>query len=165
MRGTDYKCSHRRYTRHKLKTFRRRFRDFFSLLVSAYKVCLWSSVMHVRTACPSVYLSMCHIICWHLSVSICLLVFPNLVSDLAFCLNVCLNNMYASLPTYFLSAPSLLVLQPNLLSCSRLSVPEVVRFNRSTYKDDSPELQDEVEIGPEIMHIYQVHQTFISTYG
>ena len=37
----------------------------------------------------------------------------------------------------------------------RLSVPEVVRFNRSSYPDQD-QLLDELDIGPEIMHIYQV---------
>lgn len=39
---------------------------------------------------------------------------------------------------------------------SRLSVPEVIRFNRSEYKDDVG-IDEEVQVGPEIMHIYQVY--------
>ena len=37
----------------------------------------------------------------------------------------------------------------------RLSVPEVIRFNRSTYSDET-DILEETDIGPEIMHIYQV---------
>ena len=37
----------------------------------------------------------------------------------------------------------------------RLSVPEVIRFNRSNYEDEHI-LEKEEDVGPEIMHIYQV---------
>jgi hypothetical protein len=37
----------------------------------------------------------------------------------------------------------------------RLSVPELVRFNRSSYSIQE-EISEEAHIGPEIMHIYQV---------
>ena len=37
----------------------------------------------------------------------------------------------------------------------RLSVPEVIRFNRSNYNDDLV-IETEEDVGPEIMHIYQV---------
>ena len=37
----------------------------------------------------------------------------------------------------------------------RLSVPEVIRFNRSSYNDEDA-IETEEDVGPEIMHIYQV---------
>jgi hypothetical protein len=37
----------------------------------------------------------------------------------------------------------------------RLSVPELVRFNRSSYSS-LDDVTEEAQIGPEIMHIYQV---------
>ena len=46
------------------------------------------------------------------------------------------------------------------MSVSRLSVPELVRFNRSSYSAQE-EVTEEAHIGPEIVHIYQVHRFHI----